>query len=387
MIQMHMINKAVAQYRWKIPALMMILCLSACGTSQKAVGNLEAIDSQASNKVSIKSVWSLALGKPNYIPHFQPRQGLLAVSSADGLVKVINEKGDAIWSVNIQAPIAAGVGFDGERGAVIANNDELVVLNKSGVLWRKPLRGRTATAPFMAGERVFVLGLDRAVDAFDAVDGRYLWRYQRSGDPLALQSIGVIGAYRNTLLVGHGSRLLGLNSVTGTLQWDVAVAIPKGLDEIERLSELVGGLVKVSDTAYCVRAYQSAIGCVDVDKSSLRWSRKLLGTDALAGNSEILVATDAVDRLNGWNSQTGQLLWSNESFVRRGLSAPAIWDDMVVVGDAEGTLHFLVSATGKTIFRESTGSSAIESAPLVFGKTLLVVNSKGDLLAFRANNK
>jgi outer membrane protein assembly factor BamB len=180
---------------------------------------------------------------------------------------------------------------------------------------------------------------------------------------------------------------LGLNSVTGTLQWDVAVAIPKGLDEIERLSELVGGLVKVSDTAYCVRAYQSAIGCVDVDKSSLRWSRKLLGTDALAGNSEILVATDAVDRLNGWNSQTGQLLWSNESFVRRGLSAPAIWDDMVVVGDAEGTLHFLVSATGKTIFRESTGSSAIESAPLVFGKTLLVVNSKGDLLAFRANNK
>jgi GT2 family glycosyltransferase len=36
-----------------------------------------------------------------------------------------------------------------------------------------------ATAPLVAGERVFVLTVDRIVHAFDAIDGRRLWTMQR----------------------------------------------------------------------------------------------------------------------------------------------------------------------------------------------------------------
>jgi outer membrane protein assembly factor BamB len=40
------------------------------------------------------------------------------------------------------------------------------------------------TAPLVAGERVFVVGVDRSVQAFDAATGRLLWVMRRPGDAL-----------------------------------------------------------------------------------------------------------------------------------------------------------------------------------------------------------
>jgi outer membrane protein assembly factor BamB len=41
----------------------------------------------------------------------------------------------------------------------------------------------STTAPLVAGERVFVMGVDRVVHAFDATDGKKLWVLQRPGMP------------------------------------------------------------------------------------------------------------------------------------------------------------------------------------------------------------
>ena len=41
-------------------------------------------------------------------------------------------------------------------------------------------------APFVAGERVFALTLDRQVLAYDALDGRKIWELKRPGEPLTL---------------------------------------------------------------------------------------------------------------------------------------------------------------------------------------------------------
>ena len=78
------------------------------------------------------------------------------------------------------------------------------------VRWRAKLDSRVATAPLVAGERVFVVGVDRVVHAFDALDGRRLWQLKRPGDPLTLSQAGVLSAFQDTLLVGQGARLVGV---------------------------------------------------------------------------------------------------------------------------------------------------------------------------------
>jgi len=49
-------------------------------------------------------------------------------------------------------------------------------------LWRQHVESAVVTAPFVGGERVFVLGVDRSVIAFDAIDGHRLWTYARPGE-------------------------------------------------------------------------------------------------------------------------------------------------------------------------------------------------------------
>ena len=64
----------------------------------------------------------------------------------------------------------------------------LVAVENGQVKWRQPIGARVATAPLVAGGRVFVLGVDRAIQAFDASDGARLWQVARPGDPLARKS-------------------------------------------------------------------------------------------------------------------------------------------------------------------------------------------------------
>ena len=67
----------------------------------------------------------------------------------------------------------------------------------------------------MAGERVFVVGVDRVVHAFDALDGRRLWTLQRPGDALTLSQGGVLRPFKDTLLAGQGPRLAGVDPLKG----------------------------------------------------------------------------------------------------------------------------------------------------------------------------
>jgi hypothetical protein len=78
-----------------------------------------------------------------------------------------------------------------------------------------PRRLARTTAPLVAGERVFVMGVDRVVNAFDALDGTLLWTLKRPGDALTLAQRGVVAAFRDTLLVGQGARLTGVDPLSG----------------------------------------------------------------------------------------------------------------------------------------------------------------------------
>ena len=77
--------------------------------------------------------------------------------------------------------------------------------------WKARVGSRVVTAPLVAGERVFVMSVDRVVHAFDALDGRRLWALQRPGEALTLAQGGVLTSYKDTLVAGQGPRLTGID--------------------------------------------------------------------------------------------------------------------------------------------------------------------------------
>ena len=150
--------------------------------------------------------------------------GIVTLAGADGSVFAVEaESGRAVWRANVGAKLSAGVGSDGRYAAVVTQASELVVLEGGRELWRKPLNTRVNAAPLVAGERVFVLALDRSVQGFDAQSGARLWSLQRPGDPLALAQAGVMVPFKDTLVVGQGPRLAGIDPTRGTLRWEAVV--------------------------------------------------------------------------------------------------------------------------------------------------------------------
>ena len=309
-------------------------------------------------------------------------KGLFVVAGNDGSVLALDaESGREAWRGSAGAKLSAGVGSDGRFAAVVTRDGELVVLDQGAVKWRKPLPGRSTTAPLVAGERVFVLGVDRSVQAFDVIDGRKLWVLQRPGDPLTLAQSGVLSAFKDTLIVGQGPRMAGVDPLRGQIRWDVAVGSPRGANEIERLADLVGPAARVGDTV-CARSFQAAVGCVDAQKGTTLWSKNIGGTDAVAADAQFVFAADATDRITAWKLN-GDVAWSYDKLLYRSLSAPLSTGKTVVFGDADGMLHFFSRESGEALLRLTTDGSPIAAQPVVSGLVMLVVTKNGGLFAFR----
>ena len=334
-------------------------------------------------KMNVSVAWNQRLSGVSFPLAVTVARGQFTVAGDDGTVLALDaETGREVWRGQAGGKLSAGVGSDGRFAAVVTRDSELVVFEQGQVKWRKGMGGRVTTAPLVAGERVFVLGVDRSVQAFDALDGRKLWVLQRPGDPLTLAQSGVLSAFKDTLIVGQGPRMVGVDPLQGTVRWDVPVGSPRGANEIERLADLVGPASRVGDLV-CARSFQSAVGCVNAQSGSSVWNKNIGGIDAVGGDAQFVFAGDASDRISAWNTASGDVAWTSDKLLYRGLSAPLSIGKTVVFGDEDGTLHWFARDSGEAQLRMPTDGSAIVAPPVASGTTMLVVTRKGGLFAFR----
>jgi outer membrane assembly lipoprotein YfgL len=368
------------QITGRAAALALALLLAACaGGGKPKPEPLEPL----TPKMAASVAWTQRVDGVQFPLAVAVTKSQFTVAGNDGTVLALDaESGREIWRGSAGGKLSAGVGSDGRFAAVVTREGELVVFDQGQVKWRKPMGGRVTTAPLVAGERVFVLGVDRAVQAFDVLDGRKLWVLQRPGDPLTLAQSGVLFAFKDTLIVGQGPRMAGVDPLRGTLRWDVPVGSPRGANEIERLADLVGPPVRIGDTV-CARSFQAAVGCVNAERGTSVWSKNIGGIDAIGGDAEFIFAGDASDRVNAWKTGTGDSAWTSDKLLYRGLSAPVSIGKTVVFGDEDGTVHWLARDTGAAQLRMPTDGSPIAAPPVVAGTTMLVVTRKGGLYAFR----
>lgn len=357
------------------------LALMACSTDRPKPTALETYKPS----IAGRQVWSASIGSVSFPLQVVVRNGLFIAAADNGTVTAFNaDTGVEAWRAQAGGALSAGVGSDGRFSAVVTRDNEVVTLEGGAVRWKQRLTTRVVTAPLVAGERVFVLGVDRVVHAFDALDGRRLWTYQRPGDALTLAQAGVLTAARDQLLVGQGGRLVALDALRGTVRWDVPVGTPRGANEVERLADLVGPLVRQGDRV-CMRAFQNAVGCVDLARQALLWQRSNAGATALGGKADRVFGADASDRVSSWNAATGDLAWTHERLLYRGLSGALAVGPSVVFGDSEGQVHFLSAADGSLQLRLPTDGKAVIGTPVLSGTTVLVTTRAGGLFAFRPN--
>lgn len=358
-----------------------LLALAGCAADKPKPAALEKVEP----KIAATQVWTRDIGRVNFPMAPAVKDGAFFVASGGGEVYALQaEDGAELWRASAGDALAAGVGSDGRYVSVVTRGNEVVTFDRGRELWRKRVPSAVVTPPLVAGERVFVMGVDRIVHAFDAIDGRRLWVYSKPGDALTLSQASVILAHRNSLLVAQGPRLTALDPLRGTTQWELPLASPRGSNEVERLADLIGPAVRVGDRV-CARAFQSAVGCADAGRGALLWSRNVGGAQAAAANADFVVAADASDRITAWKAETGDVVWQSEKLLYRGLSGALALGSSVVFGDEDGYLHFLTLATGDVQLRLQPNGRAVVGTPVLSDTTLLVMTRDGSLFAYRPN--
>jgi outer membrane protein assembly factor BamB len=107
------------------------------------------------------------------------------------------------------------------------------------------------------------------------------------------------------------------------------------------------------------------------------------GIEAVGSNADRVFGADASDRITAWRVDNGDVAWTSERFLYRGLGGALAVGSSVVFGDGEGQVHFLSAASGELQLRLPTDGSGVVGAPALAGSTMLVVTRRGGLYAFR----
>jgi len=378
--------------RWLVAAAGLAL-LTACAGIGSSLG-LGSSDrpkpaelTPSPDLIGVRQAWAVRL--PAALATLQLRvvDSSVIVASADGMVLALDaQDGRELWRHSLGAALAAGVGSDGRTTAVVTADNQLVALQVGtpGVreAWRRRVAAQVQTAPLVAGERVFVLGADRAVTAFDAASGERLWQHTRPSEPLVLRQPGLLMAVGDTLVAGLSGRLVGFNPNTGAVRWEAPLAIPRGSNDVERLVDLVAGVSRLGSVV-CARAFQASVGCVDATRGSVLWTRPAAGSTGVHGDDELLLGTEADGRVRAWKRQSGEPQWSSDLLRWRALTGPQLLGRSVAIGDGNGFVHLLSRSDGQLLRRLGTDGSAILSAPVLAGQTLVVVTRAGGVYGFR----
>ncbi|PKO62693.1 MAG: outer membrane protein assembly factor BamB [Betaproteobacteria bacterium HGW-Betaproteobacteria-18] len=365
----------------RVLVVLLIAVLSACagGPDQLKPADLGANPAL----LGVRAAWTSKIAPVDFPLQVKVVGTAVTLAGADGAVVSLDARSGApLWRTQVGAPISAGVGSDGRFAAVVTRNNELVVLEAGQVAWRMRLTAQVFTAPLVAGERVFVMGADRSVAAFDARTGRKLWQQQRPGEALVLRQAGILMAAGNTLVAGLAGHLVGMNPLNGNVVWDAPLASPRGTNDIERLVDLVAGISRQGNEV-CVRAFQTAVGCIDTLGGTVTWKRPAVGAVGLHGDESQVYGVEGDGRVFAWRSADGEPVWTSDRLRYRELSAPLVLGRSVVVGDATGLVHFLSRADGSPLTRLSTDGSAILAAPVLAAGTLVVVTRNGGVYGFQ----
>lgn len=367
-------------YRKVFSAILIASLLAACSSSgtKPKPAPLTAL----APVVSAKQVWTSRVGDGSGMT--LAVQGTQVVAAArNGVVAAIDTNtGTDLWRIALGEPLAAGVGSDGHMAAVITLRNELAAIVAGKTVWRQRLPFASFTAPLVAGQRVFVLGADRSVTAFDGNTGARLWTQSRSGEALALRQAGVLQPFGDTLLAGLGARLVNLNPNTGAVRWEVPLAMPKGANDIERMIDLVGPVDR-NGNLVCARAFQVVVGCVDAMRGQLKWTQPSDGRWGVQGDDRQLFTTDADGQVAAYLRDSGVRQWSTSVLAHRDLGAPLVLGRSVAVGDAAGFVHLLAREDGTPTGRLTTDGSPLNSPLVLAGTTLLALTQNGNLFAWR----
>jgi outer membrane protein assembly factor BamB len=228
---------------------------------------------------------------------------------------------------------------------------------------------------------VVVKAVDGYTRGLSSNNGREIWSFQQVEPNLVLRGSSAPIIRDGTIIAGYANgNLAKLSLGDGQLLWLQTVAVPEGAFAIQRMIDIDADPIVFEHQIY-VATYQGKIASLDWTSGKVLWSHDISSYTGMAADSDSVYISDAKGHVWGFNADSGLVNWRQNRLEYRIISAPAVMGNYVVVGDAEGYLHWLSKTDGHFAARVSLGS-AIYASPIVKNNVLYALSNNGYLVAY-----
>lgn len=293
-----------------------------------------------------------------------------------------------LWGESSALRFAAGPAVDDGKLAVGTLNGDILLLDIAGnEIWRTNVRGELLAPPLLIADLVAVRTTDGRVVALDIQTGEQRWDTVREVPPLVIRGLAAPTSDGSRIYAGFDNgKVAALSIDDGSMIWESTIAAPTGASELENIVDVDGNMVHFAQEVYAT-SYNGHAAALAAESGEIIWRRELSSVNSPAIAQGDVFVTDVDSVVRAFDRLSGTTVWTQNKLRARGLTAPAVLGNLVVVGDFEGYLHFLDIATGEMIARIEHRGEPLNASPLVVGDLLIVLSGDGELAAYRRADK
>jgi outer membrane protein assembly factor BamB len=342
-------------------------------------------------EIKIEEVWSesVGVGSEEQSLKLIPAIGFgkILVADRNGLIQARDlTTGRLIWEAETDIHFSAGPGL-GVGTVILGSSDaEVAAFNSENgaLLWKSSVSSEVLSVPVIANGIVVVRTTDGEIIALNEKNGGKLWNYEHNAPALSVRGIGAPLVVGENVIEGYDNgKLMALRLTDGKYAWETSVAIPKGRSEVERLVDLDVDPIEVSGVIYIASYNGGAAAISELDGDVLWRNGAVSSYTGLSHDFRYLYLSDSTDDVWQLEQRTGSSLWKQKDLHERKLTAPAVYENYVVVGDFEGYVHWLSNSDGRQLGRIKVADSAIDAKPVVVDNTVYIYAKDGTLAAFK----
>lgn len=350
------------------------------------------------NQVSFHEIWHVSGGsglgavETKLAPNFVSHQGATWVATADykGHVYIYDATtGKMVWKRSTGKPFSSAVGESQDAVLIGTRKGEVLALDKAQgqTLWTAQVSSEVLAAPMGDANHIAVLSIDSKVQGLKASSGVVDWIY--NGTAPALKLVGATDPLlvEGAAVVGFANGQVGIFKLSdGRVLWLDAVALSRGRSEIERMVDINAKMQQWGSAVYVV-TYHGKAAAIDLSHLAVIWSQEQSSYKGITVNNQVAVVTDEHDNVTAFDRTNGDIRWKQDKLQGRVLSAPAIYEHYVLIGDQDGYVNVLDVHSGEWLGRKKIGGGALRNPPLVDGQGVIFQSKSGRLVKLSVSPK
>lgn len=363
--------------------------LAACKSTPKPTDPTALQKIEATHNIQVK--WSNGIGDTKSMGFFPMyAAGSIYAANEKGQVYEIDfSSGKVLNSFDTKRKLVAGVAaqdnlvFVGDREGFLLGFDK----QTRAEVWKQRMTSMLGEAPMMVGNVLVVRTKDSRLSGFEPKTGQLLWSMAGAPSALGVQGTGsLIPAGAQVFLAAQSNGgLMAVNAQTGVTLWNVVVASPKGVSELERVTEVLSRPV-IDGGQICSVAFQGRVACFDGSSGRLMWAQNASSSRGLDVTGNRLVLTEDDGTIKAFDRSTGTPIWTNNLLKNRKVSAPVALAAGILVVDFEGYAHLLHPEDGRILGRMKIDTKELTAQPYRLDSYAVFQGSSGKLVLVGAGS-